>query len=221
MDNQLRKADYAKLFKAKYEQYNKGFTIQESFLRRELAITNNLQTYTFKFLQGDQTQGPTEYFLNKNDVFEMTSIGMYLTGRTTAQDGAEELQTYPNIQAFPAAAGFTPRHLYVFYNAYLSYSVGTTTFVQNLDTKRFFYVPQTQQSAATNYSQVDLENDGRIFLEPALTVSGANDNTFNIVVPTFAGIQVASVTAGLTNVLVLDLRGFLVKGAAQAITEAQ
>lgn len=192
-----------------------GYVIEESNLRSEIAVANNTPQYAFQILQGDKSPSIVERLLNKNDLFIVMALGLFIYERTDANPGAAELQSFPNESHFTTTAGFTKRHLNVFYNGLLSLSIGTVAYNSGWDTRRFKQIPQTQQSAATNYSQQD-EDTGMIDLEPLLKISGANDNKFVASLPYFTGIQVANTGTGLTTMYSLNMRGLLVKGGAQA-----
>jgi hypothetical protein len=210
MNPKLNAADRAvfKQLTAKYE----GKVIAPHVLRIEQTITNSDSIYTFPVLQDGTVPLKTEIRLNKNDILFMTHVGLYIYEKTLNQEGAGVLQTYPNEIAFTTGAGFTKAHLETIYNSQLRLKVGTREFVSGLDTRLFRWVPQTQQSAATNKSQAD-EDAGMIQLPTYYSLRGTDEIEISLSVPVFSGIQMANI-APLTNQLVLKCKGFLIKGGA-------
>lgn len=189
--------------------------ITRSFLRQEVVITNTNSKYEFDFNQDSSKQGnKTERLLRRQDIFYADSVGMFLVREVAAELGTGVLQTYPNPVAFPAAAGFTPADLEIFYNAFLSAQIDQKIFFEFLDTQLFLCVPESQQIAAGIERSQRSPNDGFIDLEPNLVLSGKRTNKLEINVPTFAGAEVASVTAGTDHKIVMYARGFLIPGVA-------
>lgn len=210
------------VFKAMKKSFPKGTVISAHQLRVEAPISNNANTYELKILEDTQAGIKTEIRLNKNDMMYVTGIGLALYNRKAINDPSastetiEPLQTYPNQTYFAASVLHVPGHLEVFYKGDLSLKIGNTVFIPKLSTDKFKYVPQTQQSAATNKSQYT--NDDLIKeLASHYRIKGTDQIEFNLNVKTIAGLLAAADTTTSPNTenrVVLLLDGFLVKNGA-------
>ncbi|MDW8345817.1 MAG: hypothetical protein RML94_02580 [Bacteroidia bacterium] len=196
----------------------KGFVIEPSILRVEKVITNNASSYNFD-IKKEGNESNSEVKLDTNDVFFATHLGIYLLRAANTERSRAVPQTYPNQVVFPAVAGFVPEHLEIFFNAHLSVKIGTKEFISKLWTGFCRYVPQTQQSTATNHSQRSAY-DGLVEIEK-IRFSGNDQIEIKLSLNPFesTALQVASATAGVEHRVMLLVNGFLVKGAAQAKTE--
>lgn len=205
----------AEMLKSKLKVEYPNLIITPSALRSERILTNNTSNYKFELLVQGQPTG-TEVRIDQNDVFFATHIGVKIARIDTTKSSAAVLQTYPNETVFPASAGFVPSDLEAIYNSQLSVKIGTQEFIPNLPTSLCRYVPQTQQSAAGNKSQIQ-SLDGMVEVEK-LQLSGKDQLDVSLSIPAFesAVAQWASVTAGTNHVLIFQAHGFLVRGAAQA-----
>lgn len=182
-------------------------------LRLESTITNSQNIIPFNVLEDTTVPTRTEKRLNKNDMFFMVSLGLFLAKLETGKEGRTKLLTYVNLTEFVAAAGFTPTDLEVVYNGNVSLKISTREYISILDTNRFRYVPQTQQTAATNYDQYN-EDENFVDLPTHYKLRGTDQIELSVNLPYFNGIQVESVAAGFTNNLVLVPKGFIIKGGA-------
>jgi len=191
----------------------KGLVNNFSYLRIENPIINNQSLYKFPILnQGGELS--VEKKLDKNDLFVVTRIGLFIYSRdtSTGNQASQPLQTYPNEVYFPAVAGFTPSHLETVYSGELNVKKGTTVVLESYDTMNFRYVPTTQQSGAANKSERGRDT-GFAGAVPTMFLPGREQVSIEAKFNTFNGIQWQAVTANLENRLALFLRGFLVKGA--------
>jgi hypothetical protein len=184
--------------------------VTESFLRQDVTLVNGQSTYNFNF--SEVTAGGTplpQKLLAQTDLFVCTSLGYGLLRSVTGEEGTAIFQTYVNDTLFPAAAGFTPGDLRVFWNGSIVISVGQTKLWNGLDTFRFWYVPQTQESATIDFSQNE-DNGGFIPMMPIWKLFGQSNNLLTVNIAAFATMEVASVVAGTLNKLTVIPRGFIV-----------
>lgn len=182
-------------------------------LRLESALSNSSNIVQIPVLEDSIQPSKTEVRLNKNDLFFMVSLGLFIARMETGKEGRAVLTTYPNEFQFPVVAGFTPSDLEAVYNGKLSMKVGPTEYISILDTNRFRYVPETQQSAATNKDEFSEENNFAE-LPTHYKLRGTDQIELSAVLPFFNGIQIESVTAGFKHVLVVAPKGFIIKNGA-------
>lgn len=207
-----------------------GAVIQPSHLRVDVAISTNSNQWNFNIVPGtsDLTY---ENKLNKNDVFAVTDLGIFLYKQNTTDLGSDEvLQTYPNATYFAAGTNFSARFLESFYNGKLRIQVQDRVFVESLDTKRFRHVPDAQQgttsaavissvNAITAYtlahSAFKLE-DGMCQTDPTIYLNGDLQNTIQLNIPLGPNYVLVNDVANTTNYVSFYALGFLVKGGANA-----
>lgn len=180
-----------------------GLMATPGYLRIEKLIVGGQNRYQFSILKDSNSDSITERKLDRNDKFTITELGIFLMKRSSSTKGIEVLQTYPNATVFAASTGvLNPAHLEAIYNGNLSLSVASTKFIEGMDLNRFRMVPQLIQSASAANSQRS-ERDGFTKLTPQVTINGDVKTSFDIEVPTFAGMEV-----GTDCYLVLIARGF-------------
>ena len=203
-----------------------GFGIQEGYLRMQVTFNNTLGQFQFQILlTGQETS--IELKLDKNDIFATNKVGFYLGQQTVAKPGNVEQLTFPNNTLLDGATGnVTVQDFYAIYNGFLSVTIGSVVVLQNLMMKKALYVPQTQKDTVnaaltgtpvTTYGPFENQRDkkdGYIDLENILELSGGAQNLLTLNIATFPGIKLAPVTAGIVNIGILELDGFLVKNAA-------
>ena len=196
----------------------KGYVVSPHVLRSEVTINNQDSTLTFPILEDTLQPLKTEIRLNKNDVMYVTGVALFIYPKINNQEGKAPLETYPNQTAFVAAAGFVPTDLETIYNGKLRLQVGSKEYIPGLDMSKFRYVPQTQQSAATNRSMQD-EDSAYIDLAAHYTLSGSAQINLQALIPMWNGVQMQAVAANTQNQLVLKLRGFIIRGIAQLVPQ--
>lgn len=192
---------------------NPQFIIEPSYLRIEKTLTNNSGTYTFdiKKVGGEKV---TEQKLDRNDVFVVTDLGIYLLNETSASVGLDPLQTYPNATAFPDdTTNFLGAHLETLYAGKFKMKIGTRENISALSMQVFRNVPTTQKSAASNNTEHNIK-DSAYELGSLLYLYGNQDINVSIDVPVFSGIKWANTASGRNSVVVFHPFGYLIKGAA-------
>ncbi|MCK9618651.1 MAG: hypothetical protein M0R21_12545 [Lentimicrobiaceae bacterium] len=183
-----------------------------SYLRVEQTLTNTASRYNFN-LKAIGGESITEVKLDRNDLFVVSDIAVYLLCQTNAKIGKDVLQTYPNKQVFPAVSGFDPDDLEAIYNGWFTLKIGSTVNVEKMSMQNFRLVPQTQQSSSSNKSQYTIV-EASYKLGSLLYLYGTMDINATIEIPTFDGIQIQAVTSGFTHKIVFHPYGYLAKGAA-------
>lgn len=193
-----------------------GKTMTPGYIRLETEIKNSTNRFEFKTFEGDgATVYATERRLDRNDAFIATEVGLFIIRQDIANAKTNaDLHTYVNLTTFAAAAGFTPADLKALHHGFLEVSINRVKKMVAFDTQRFLYVPETQQTGATNYDQKDGRKDGFVRLTPQIVLDGAGTNELNVVFPSYAGWAGASVTAGTQHRLVLYFRGLHVTGGS-------
>lgn len=213
-------------------QKYQGQSITESKLRVEVLLNNNNNQYNFDVLK-TSADAATETKLDKNDVFGIDRVGFFLTQRTTANAGNEELLTFPNNSLLDST-NVVVKDFYAIYNGTFQVTIGTTLVYPSMPMEKFLYVPITQKDtvnaaiAATSSwtsptvgagtygpfeNQRDL-NSSYFEISNILELSGGAQNLLQVNVLAFSGMKLATVTGGIGNYLVMILDGFLVKNAA-------
>jgi hypothetical protein len=172
----------------------------KSYLRQEAVLKNNQSTLDFDF-DGKRNSKPSERLLAQQDIFFATALGLFLLREEDGKEGSGVLLTHVDSSVFAAATGFTPAHLEAVYNGLIKAQMGNQIIFEALATKNFRHVP-------THY----VERDGTIVLNPTIIINGKEKNKFTLNIPSFAGIQIASVTENISNKVVLMAEGFLVTG---------
>lgn len=204
------------IFNVLAKQFGKDAVPSPGFLRVEQTLKNSTGSYRFDI---KDTSGfiVTENKLDRNDLFVITDLGMYLLREDSTKVGVSVLQSYPNELEFAAVAGFTPAHLEAIYNGKFSLKIGSRVNIESLSLQNFRRIPQTQQSATvkTQYSV----KEATYALPSLLFLKGSMDVEAKIEFPTFDGIQIQAVTAGINNKIVFHPYGFLIKNGASIMEE--
>ena len=202
--------------RAIFRKLNKDFGSRgvpsPGYLRVEQTIANNKAKYEFN-VKSIGSEVATERKLDRNDLFVVTDLAVYLLNQTDAKIGGDVLQTYPNETEFAAAAGFTPGHLETIYNGFLSLKIASKVNIENMSMHSFRCVPETQKSAAANKSQYSVMA-AAYPLGSFINLHGTMDISVVIEFPSFVGIEAAAVAAGRTNKIVFHPYGYLIKGGA-------
>lgn len=208
-----KRAVFNKLQK-EYGQYD--IIISEDYLRVEQAISNSKTSYKFNVKQ-NQSQAIMDRTIRENDLFLITHIGIFLGHEVTANGiGATYLNPYVNGQIFATGAPGTgdPDQLQLFYNSNLFIQVDSIVYNDNgIDTRRMLAIPETQQSTATNLSQIDGNASGMLELEPQFFVSGTENTVIQLNTPPLpSSPDLESGVADTQNLVYFYAHGFTIVG---------
>lgn len=183
-----------------------------SFLRRAVLMNPANSEYTFQLRKDTGDYLVHDRLLDLNDSFVIFAMGQRLLAENPALPGTGLLQTYPNNQVFPAAAGeVTPLHLNIFYNGSYQIKVDEVVYGPAIATDEMLVVRTTQQSSASTFSE-RFDMDGCVTMGTDITLNGSRKNEVTLKVPTFAGLQIQNVTAAARNYVVYYAYGFLISG---------
>ncbi len=160
-----------------------------SSLRLEQFISAATTQYTFPVLSGVVSAGatsviPTEVRLEQNDNFHIGAVGFYLAVTAASADTAFRLQTEAN-ELFLGSAAIALNYLNI-YNGTMKINVNQVDVVTNWRLSQHMFTGQTQRLSATvntNFSQIDLQQDGLIEMQPNIMLSGAYTNTITVNLP--------------------------------------
>ncbi len=205
-------------FKAVYSEFGAKGAPSPSYLRVEQTLGNTKNRYSFD-IKKTGAEIATERKLDRNDVFVVTHIGVYLIAQVSTTIGIEVLQTYPNADIFVAATGFTPDHLNLIYSGHMELKIGSKVNIEALDMNKFRYVPTSQQEAATSkiaYSEFGLD---ALSYWPGnlLKLHGTQNIEVHIDIPDITGLAWAAVASNTSNKIVFYPMGYLIKNAAKQL----
>jgi hypothetical protein len=164
--------------------------LSQSYLRSEVAMSTTTTTYHVPILVNDNQNGATSSYntsnlLNLQDAFVVSGIYIGWAAPGSATDTEFIPQTFNDGQIASSAA--IAKSLYTLYNGNLQIVVNNRQILTGWDIMRHFFVPQTQQIAATgqttNMSQVDFSENGFYPVEPNLVLVGSKNNQVSINLP--------------------------------------
>jgi hypothetical protein len=164
--------------------------LSQSYIRSEVAMSTTTTTYHVPILVNDNQNGATSSYntsnlLNLQDAFVVSGIYIGWAAPGSATDTEFIPQTFNDGQIASSAA--IAKSLYTLYNGNLQIVVNNRQILTGWDIMRHFFVPQTQQIAATgqtsNMSQVDFSENGFYPVEPNLVLVGSKNNQVSINLP--------------------------------------
>lgn len=174
-------------------------------LRMEALITANDNKLRFYTYLGDVNATKTERRLDRNDTFIATSWRIGLMAITPGKTNGQVV-TYPNIFLFAAAAA---ADLWSIYNGVVRFNINNKDEVKTFPLSRFLDIPETQQSAATNYDQRNGNQSGVLSCIPNFIIDGDKKNEIEIEFPIHAAWAGATPkTAGDVHYVVMELFGY-------------
>ena len=198
--------------------------------RAEQLVTDDTGTYTFQFNKREKlnvggTKIVTEHLLADNDVCVVGQIGYFLIARDNTKVASVTLLTYDNATQLATDAGGTQADYRIFYNGNMIIKTGITT-TRSILTSDFYMSPGAAASqailatggaaAATQRDQRGY-NDGYVWVGGnAPLFSGRADQTVDVTVYPFSGIDVAADTSGWGVYLVCVIRGLTLFNMAEA-----
>lgn len=160
----------------------------QSYVRSEVLLSTSSTNYHIPVLANDNQNGNsfnTEFRLALQDVMVVSAIGLYVCKPSSSTATNFQLFTNPNATVFTSGAS----QLFTLYNSFLTVSVNNQQVIPNLDTFRFYNVPQTQQgvgiTAQTVFpiDQTDGSESGLAAIEPNFLLNGASNIQASIVLP--------------------------------------
>jgi len=164
--------------------------LSQSYLRSEVQMSTTTTTYHIPILVNDNQNGATSSYntsslLALQDAFVVSAIYIGWGNPASATDTEWIPQTFNDGQIASSAA--IAKSLYTLYNGNMQIVVNNRQILTGWDIQRHFFVPQTQQIAATgqttNMSQVDFSDNGFYPVEPNLVLVGSKNNQVSINLP--------------------------------------
>ena len=96
------------------------------------------------------------------------------------------------------------------YHGKYSIKVHSTTYLESKDMRDFLVVPETQQSATSNYSQQSGDL-GMRKMTPEIILSGTGENEIEVKLPNTVNLKVQNDGTNLENVIVFYAKGWTAK----------
>jgi hypothetical protein len=164
--------------------------LSQSYLRSEVQMSTSTTSYHIPILVNDNQNGAnssynTSQLLQLQDAFVVSGIFIGWGAPASTTDTEWIPQTFNDGQIATSAA--IAKSLYTLYNGNMQIVVNNRQILTGWDIQRHFYVPQTQQIAATgqttNMSQVDFSENGFYPVEPNLVLVGSKNNQVSINLP--------------------------------------
>lgn len=174
----------------KYQKIGKGkVRLTQSSLRLQQPIDPNLNVYTFKVLENENTPLPplpTEIRLSINDEFVSYNVGYYVGTDITVATAptfviGEELWTYA-----PMELNTTFSLLSRAWNSQMAIQVNKISRLEKWDMMKHRIVPRTQYQNSqpgqpfSTQPSTNFHRDGMADMQPMLTLSGAKKNDITI-----------------------------------------
>jgi len=220
--------DYSKI-KKEYIKNGKGnIRLTQSTLTLIQDINNTKTQYNFPVLENDNATGikTEEIRLNQNDEFIVTSIGVYVLGKSTANNVPFGGYVYSTHS--PTYHVSTSNVIQPLYDGYLRIGVNNINYLDKFDLRKFENVEKTQWNnqgdvnlTGATLPSIELKSDNMFEISPNLTLSGAKKNAIDIIIPTAINSYQLSLVnnAGVTqrflfNAIGLEIRGILCQNGA-------
>lgn len=195
------------LIKKAYENVGRKPVTTASDLKLVLPLQSNKTAYTFPVLVGDDTNNyPESILLNRADAFTATEMGLFIGLKSSTNDTAYDIFSYPNSNEFGVDADTLKT---LFNAATIDVTINNVQYLQNFSCARFRTVGQTQQSAGITplTDQFDA-TFGYYPIVPTLQLSGTAKINVTLNLPS------ALTLSGANIVAMVNFRGFLSLGAS-------
>lgn len=185
------------------------FKLTQSSLRLELPFVAGNNQFNFNILVNQAPLNNTEVRLELQDSFVLSSMGFFVGVPSGATDNTFVLQSYLNPTLLTVADANSMRAVY---NSTLSITVNRNMLIPEWDMWKHWYVPQTQQLAATTtgdpIDELDGAENGYYPVEPNITLIGSKNSQISLAL-NGPGITVFAANSRL----ILMLRGILVQNS--------
>ena len=180
--------------------------LSQGFLQFEQILTHEATQLQFPILEnqnvpGGGTQSRTEVRLNLQDAFFVNEIIVYLSARSTPEDGFRNaIMTFPSAWYFGGAAGGVQTdkqyQMMAPWQGYLTYTINQQLVIPKWDCSRHLYIPETQ---VLNYNPplpneyfTDLDEyngalQGWYPMEPNIILWGSANNVLTLTMPWSTG----------------------------------
>lgn len=208
------------------------YIISEQTLRLEAELKAGRNAYALQMYENPGSDRPQEIKLNRNDAFIVIAAALAITKQDKTNDpplyGNYPLFTFPDPGFFlgsPAAGLDEHECLETVYNGQLTIKTNNTDRLTGLSTSHFRYVPERTMGDGV-YPQYGptLEKRGFFEMEPHIILNGQQNNLVEVEIGAgdtaviAGGIDGSAQAVDTTNVMVVQLHGFLLSEAAAAAT---
>ncbi|MBQ0153831.1 MAG: hypothetical protein KBS70_03495 [Bacteroidales bacterium] len=197
---------------------------EESYLRMSLPILGGKSAYTFN--PKAESSYPADRALDRNDVFVINQMGLFVTLRNNTNPQVEKHFTFVPVNdgTHPSIypEGFTTEALNALYNGSIQWLQDNQVMMSDYPVLKFKYIPETQgafvlnstDQAVAEYVQPQFSLDKACALQiPRITVAGTRDTKINLAFDA-SGLAFPT-TEGWTPYLTLLIDGFLIKGGCE------
>ncbi|QIX59707.1 hypothetical protein HER32_00255 [Hymenobacter sp. BT18] len=206
----------------KAKQMSKNATPTMGFLREEIVLANNNNTYRFGFNEQRSGIRGSEKMLSIKDSFIANRLQLGILVERKTKPGTGVIMTFPNPVVVATAGTTSATDLEVIFNGQLKAQIDQEVLMDGFSTRRFRFVPSTQQqTGAANANNIALSEqrfgDGQVEVEPNIILVGTKRNEFTITLPQFdpsVTPNIAATDAAFDVRLVLELSGFHIPGGA-------
>lgn len=207
-----------------------NYIVNEHTLRLESELKAGKNAYSLQMYENPGSDRPQEIKLNRNDAFFIIGVGVALAKQDKTTNppryGNYPLYTFPDPGVFlgvPAAGLNEAQCLEVVYNGKLRIKTNNTDRLTGISTQRFRYVPRRTFGSGVHAEYgPTLEAQGIFQMEPHIILNGQQNNSVELEVGTgdtaviAGGLNAAGAAIDTTNVLIIQLHGFLLNEAAEA-----
>lgn len=232
--------DYVQSLKSQYP----GAIITQSYLRSEVQIgATATSQYSFNILANQGTPGAVERRLQITDRFAVTAVAMMIYAAPTASLGAAstdadrataKLYTWNSPTGFGTAA--IAKTLEPIYQGFLRMVIDGTVYIDSLDSRRFYQVPNSQSGTAVASAAAAVANvasagtpiasgfsntiqadgwDGSNYafaqMTPSIVLNGAGRNEVSLNLPVASGASQSTYNFYIS----LYMRGWLIQNSSQ------
>jgi len=191
-----------------------GKTPQVGFIRLEQLADNSKGVYQFPLKKSTGSVLATEQRLDENDAFFATHARVRLKFEDPAKPGSGVYQSYPNQTAIaPTAGEVVAADLESIFASKLNIKIDNRDVIKAADMNNSRVVLTSQQSAASNHSEVD-SYTSLIDLHGVIRLSGSATIEINLDTPSYSGKLVQRTTGSGRVYVCVDFYGFLVTGGS-------
>jgi len=197
-------------------------------LMLKVPLVNNRSAYRLNIFPDASTLQPNEIRLNRNDVFAVTDIGLFISqfNPTSGNHGNYPLVSFPDPGIFLGVPGSGLREwecLESLYNGQLFLKQQSVDRTTTIPTNFMRFVPERAFTTSGSTPTQGNVEDSLFELERMVILSGQDDNTIELSAANNAdlgalqgGITAAGAAAATRNMLTIFLGGVLYRNMAAA-----
>jgi len=178
-------------------------------LEAEMSTTETSLTFILEQDNGGGLNSRTETRLDKNDLFQVAAIGVYLSAPVDKDDVTYRLCSYPNALIFPN----TKDQMEVIYKGSLKVSVDNIVAINKWSVMRHYFVPQVQDTtgSSTIRDNFNAQRDGIASIFPGMILAGNRKTDISLNLPR----NITALESGKRPRVIVRLYGFLATNAVK------